>query len=242
VKGVGETGRRVVARLCPSSKEEAMRHLMMVPALAVLLVGPVWAQAGNPAGMLPGSGQVAPGVPAPHQPNAQDRLFVDQASIGGMAEVELGRLAERKAETAAVKAFAQRMIEDHTKANDQLMSLAKQANTPPAGSLDEEHQGVRANLEKLSGRPFDLAYIDGQIQDHQKTAQLLEWEIGSGQDPALKKFASEALPTVLQHLRLAQDLKTQLTGGGPQGVSTSATGGGGASAPQGVGAPSGIKR
>ena len=72
-----------------------MRHLMMVSALAVLLAGPVWAQAGNPAGMLPGSGQVAPGVPAPHQPNAQDRLFVDQASIGGMAEVELGRLAER---------------------------------------------------------------------------------------------------------------------------------------------------
>ena len=101
---------------------------------------------------------------------------------------------------------------------------------------------MRANLEKLSGRPFDLAYMDSQIQDHQKTAQLLEWEIGSGQDPALKKFASEALPTVLQHLRLAQDLKAQLTGGGPQGVSASATRGSGASAPQGAGAPAGAKR
>ena len=142
-----------------------------------------------------------------------------------------------KAADALVEHIARLVIE-----GQQLMSLAKQANTPPAGSLDEEHQGVRANLEKLSGRPFDLAYIDGQIQDHQKTAQLLEWEIGSGQDPALKKFASEALPTVLQHLRLAQDLKTQLTGGGPQGVSASATGGSGALAPPGAGAPSGIKR
>jgi putative membrane protein len=219
-----------------------MRYLMTVSAFAVLLAGPVWAQTGNPAGMLPGSPQVAPGAPTPHQPNPQDRLFVDQASIGGMAEVELGRLAEQKSQNAAIKDFARRMVQDHTKANDQLTSLAKQASTPPAGSLDEEHQGVRANLEKLSGRQFDLAYIDGQIQDHQKTAQLLEWEIGSGQDAALKMFASEALPTVLQHLRLAQDLKAQLTGAGPQGVSASATGGSGASAPQGVGAPAGAKR
>jgi len=219
-----------------------MRHLMTVSALAILLAGPVWAQTGNPAGMLPGSPQVAPGVPTPHQPNPQDRLFVDQASIGGMAEVELGRLVERKGQNAAIKDFARRMIEDHSKANDQLTSLAKQANTPAAGSLDEEHQGVRANLEKLSGRPFDLAYMDSQIQDHQKTAQLLEWEIGSGQDLALKKFGSEALPTVLQHLRLAQDLKAQLTDGGPQGVSASATRGGGASAPPGAGAPAGARR
>jgi putative membrane protein len=194
-----------------------MRHLMTVSACAAVLAGPVWAQTGNPAGMLPGSPRVAPGTPALHQPNPQDRLFVDQASIGGMAEVELGRLAERKGESAAVKEFARRMVQDHTKANEELMSLARQADTPPAGSLDAEHQGVRANLEKLGGRQFNLAYVDGQVQDHQKSAQLLEWEIGSGQDPALKKFASAALPTVLQHLRLAQDLKTQLTGAGAQG-------------------------
>jgi len=211
-----------------------MRRLMPVSAFAILLAGPVWAQTGNPAGMSPGSPQIAPGVPAPHQPNQQDRLFVDQASIGGMAEVELGRLAERKSQNAAIKDFARRMVQDHTKAGDQLMSLAKQANTPPAGSLDDEHQGVRADLDKLSGHQFDLAYIDGQVQDHQKTAQLLEWEIGSGQDASLKKFASEALPTVLQHLQIAQDLKAQLTGGGPQGVSASAPGRSDGPAPAGA--------
>src|SRR3954452_22720771 len=124
-----------------------MRHLMTVSALAILLASPIWAQTGNPASVLPGSPQVAPGVPAPHQPNAQDRLFVDQASIGGMAEVELGKLAERKSQNTAVKDFARRMIQDHTKANNQLVSLAKRADTPLGSSLDDEHQGVRATLE-----------------------------------------------------------------------------------------------
>jgi len=196
--------------------------MMVSSAFAILLAGPVGAQTGNPAGNLPGTPQIAPGVPAPHQPNQQDRLFVDQASIGGMAEVELGKLVERKSQNTAVKDFARRMIQDHTKANNQLVSLAKQADTPLGSSLDDEHQGVRATLEKLDGHQFDLAYIDGQVQDHQKTAQLLEWEIGSGQDMSLKRFASETLPTVLHHLQMAQDLRAQLTAGGSQGVSAGA--------------------
>lgn len=200
-----------------------MPRLMMVSsAVAVLLAGPVGAQIGNPAGNAPGTPQMTPGVPAPHQPNQQDRLFVEQASTGGMAEVELGKLAERKSQDPAVKGFAQRMIQDHTKANNQLISLAKQAGTPLGSSLDAEHEGVRATLEKLDGHQFDVAYVDGQVQDHQKTAQLLEWEIGSGQDMALKRFASETLPTVLQHLQMAQDLRAQLAAGGAQGISAGA--------------------
>jgi putative membrane protein len=101
------------------------------------------------------------------------------------------------------------------------MSLARQDNIALSSTLDAEHQAARANLEKLSGAPFDLAYIDGQVQDHQKTAQLLEWEIGSGQDPAFKMLAAEILPTVFDHLQKAQDLKSRLTGTGPQGVSAS---------------------
>src|SRR3954464_8645773 len=127
-----------------------------------------------------------------------------------MAEVELRRLAERKGEKTGVKAFARRMIEHTTKANERLRSLAKQANTPPAGSLDEEHQGVRANLEKLSGRQFELAYVDTGKGDHQKTGHWLEWAARGGQDPALKKFAWSELPTVLEHLRLSELLPPRL--------------------------------
>ncbi|TIT42294.1 MAG: DUF4142 domain-containing protein, partial [Mesorhizobium sp.] len=73
-----------------------------------------------------------------------------------------------------------------------------------------EHERQRAELEKLYGAKFDIAYISGQITDHQKTVQLLEWEIGSGQDADLQHFASETLPTVLDHLQLARDIKAEL--------------------------------
>ena len=184
--------------------------------LAVLLAAPASAQIGNPAGMAPGTPQSAPGVPAPHQPNQQDRLFVQEAAIGGMAEVDSGKMAEQKGQSSAVKDFGRRMVEDHSKANDRLSALAKAASVPLPGDLDPEHQTMRAELEKLSGAPFDRAYIEGQVQDHQKTVQLLEWEIGSGQDAELKQFASETLPIVLQHLQLAQSVAAQLAAGPPQ--------------------------
>jgi putative membrane protein len=75
----------------------------------------------------------------------------------------------------------------------------------------------------MSGSNFDHAYLHGQIVEHQKTVQLLEWEINSGQDAGIKRFASEALPTVLQHLQMAQDLMTQITGQALQGAAPGAT-------------------
>ena len=91
------------------------------------------------------------------------------------------------------------------------MQLAQAANLPQPGEPDEEHKTMRSQLEKLSGADFDLAYIRGQVADHQKTAQLLEWEIGFGQDPQLKAFASEILPVVLRHLQMAANIELQLT-------------------------------
>ena len=78
------------------------------------------------------------------------------------------------------------------------------------GDLDEEHKAMRAELDKLSGADFDVAYIRGQVAGHQKTAQLFEWEIGSGQDPQLKNFASQVLPVVLRHLQTAMAIQSQL--------------------------------
>ncbi len=69
---------------------------------------------------------------------------------------------------------------------------------------------MRAKLESASGVQFDLAYIQGQIIDHQKTAQLLEYEIGSGENAELKDFASDLLPTVLDHLRVAQEIASEI--------------------------------
>jgi putative membrane protein len=190
-----------------------MRLLATVSIFALLAAAPALAQtgAGNPATMAPGTAQSAPGMPAPNQPNQNDRLFVYETSIGGAAEVEFGHLAEQKGRSQAVKDFSHQMVTDHGKANQELMQLAQAANIPQPGQLDEEHKAIQAQLEKLGGAEFDLAYIRGQIGDHQKTAQLFEWEIGSGQDPQLKAFASNVLPIVLRHLQMAENIEAQLT-------------------------------
>ena len=190
-----------------------MRLLAAASFIAVSAAQPCLAQpaTGNPATMAPGTPQSVPGMPAPNQPNQNDRLFVYEATIGGKAEVEFGQLAEQKGRAQAVKDFGHQMVTDHGKANQQLMQLAQAANIPQPGQLDEEHKAMRAQLDKLGGAEFDLAYIRGQVGDHQKTAQLFEWEIGFGQDPQLKGFASQILPIVLRHLEMARAVEYQLT-------------------------------
>lgn len=198
------------------------RVLTAAVAMAALFAFPAAAQTGtqtgvgNPAGTPPGTPQAAPGVPAPHQPNQADRSFVRAATIGGMAEVELGKLAEQKGHSDAVKSFGQRMVQDHTKANNRLAALAKAADIPQPDALDDEHRAMRDQLTNFSGERFDQAYMRGQMTDHQKTAQLLEYEIGSGQDTALKSFASETLPIILDHLHMAQDILARMTGAAQQ--------------------------
>jgi putative membrane protein len=111
-----------------------------------------------------------------------------------------------------VQDFGRRMVEDYGKANERLISIAKEAGILVPDELDQEHKAMRDRLLAMTGTEFDLAYIGGQVADHQKTAQLLEHEIGSGQQVDLKNFAAETLPVVLQHLRSAQELQAEMTG------------------------------
>lgn len=186
-----------------------MRHVAIALGLALLPAAAV-AQIGNPAGMAPDTRMEAPGKPAPNQTNYQDRLFAHLASSGGMAEVEFGRLAAEKAANTRVKEFAQRMVEDHGKANDTLKGLADKSKIPLPDELGPDHQKQRAELEKLEGAAFDLAYMQGQVVEHQKTVQLLAWEIDSGQDAEIQRFAAATLPTVMRHLEMARDLVAEL--------------------------------
>jgi putative membrane protein len=195
-----------------------MRRLLTTSAMAVLLASPVSAQIGNPAGVEPGTPQSGPGMPAPGYPNTQDRLFARLVAAGGIAEVDFAKLAEQKAQKAEVKEFARQMAQDHSKANAQLEELAKQARLPLPNELDPDHKAMRADLEKLSGGQFDAAYMRGQVVDHQKTALLMQWEIAFGQDGDIQRFAAQNLPTILQHLQMAQNLMSELTGQTPQGA------------------------
>lgn len=195
-----------------------MRVIALAAALITLTAPPVAAQIGNPAGMTATTPQTEPGTPAPHQPNAQDHLFFHLAATGGMAEVGAARTAEKKATHAAVKEFARRMAQDHTKANEQLTPLAKAARVTLPEALDPDHRAQSAELDRLTGASFDLAYMQQQLVEHQKTATILEWEIGSGQDAELQRYAAQNLPIVLEHLEKAQTIVAQLTKAGPQGL------------------------
>ncbi|MGO4839319.1 DUF4142 domain-containing protein, partial [Rhizobiaceae sp. 2RAB30] len=126
--------------------------LVLSPALAS-------AQIGNPAGLAPDTTMEKPGVPAPNQTNYQDRLFAQLVTAGGMAEVDLGKFAADKTDHDGVKAFANRMVRDHGKANEQLKSVADKSKIPLPRAVDADHQKIRSDLEKLDGAEFNLAYM-----------------------------------------------------------------------------------
>ncbi|MGK9055629.1 DUF4142 domain-containing protein [Neorhizobium petrolearium] len=188
------------------------RHIVTIGGSILLSAGTAYAQIGNPAGMGADTRMTGPGSPAPHQTNNQDRLFAQLLAAGGLAEVELGRMAGGKAKAEAVKQFADMMVRDHTDANARIKELADAAKIPLPAELDGDHRVVRDRLEKLSDEAFDAAYIKAQIVDHQKTAQLLAWEISFGEDGDMQRQAAAMLPVVLDHLRRAQEINAMLTG------------------------------
>jgi putative membrane protein len=170
------------------------------------------AQSANPAGAAPDTPNIETGHPPAAHANTADQLFIKELSLGGMAEVQFGKLAAQKAQNPHVKEFARRMADDHGKANERLAPLAKAADVPLRKDFDLDHRVMRDELDKLTGAAFETAYIRGQVREHQKTAQLLEWEIGSGQDARVRTYAMQTLPTVMDHLSHAQALQAELTG------------------------------
>ena len=183
---------------------------------ASLLSAAAYAQEfGNPAGLSPDTPGLETAKPAADHSNTQDKLFLRQAALGNQAEVELGQLAHKKAASQPVRDFAQHMMDDHSKSGDRLRKLGRGANPNLPKELDPEHQSVRAKLERASGKDFDIAYIGSMIQDHQRTANLLQWEISNGQNEALKKYAADALPDVMEHLEKATQQYAMLTSGAP---------------------------
>jgi putative membrane protein len=145
---------------------------------------------------------------------AGDQTFVKKAAIGGMAEVELGTLAKDKASSDQVKQFAQRMVDDHGKANDELKTLAQNKNITLPTELDAKHKAVRDRLSKLSGAQFDKAYMQAMLKDHREDVSEFRSESRSAKDPDVKAFAAKTLPTLEDHLKLAQqDSKAVATSG-----------------------------
>jgi putative membrane protein len=146
-----------------------------------------------------------------------DKKFAKDAVLGAMTEVELGKLAAQKASRQDVKDFGQKMVDDHTKANEQLKQIASQENIPIADSLDSKHQARIDKLAKLSGEDFDKAYVKDQLKDHQTDVKEFNAEAQNGTDPNVKAFAANTLPTLQQHLELVKSLNKAEKEAGKQG-------------------------
>jgi putative membrane protein len=131
--------------------------------------------------------------------------FIMDAAKGGMAEVELGQLAADKAASDDVKKFGQRMVSDHTKANDELKSLAQSKSITLPTEVDAKDKATHDRLAKLSGAAFDRAYMQHMLADHRKDVNEFKKESTSGKDSDVKAWASKTLPTLEEHLKMAQD-------------------------------------
>lgn len=133
-----------------------------------------------------------------------DETFVKKAAMGGMAEVDLGKLAADKATSDDVKKFGQRMADDHSKANDELKTLAQNKQITLPTEPDPHAKALHDKLAKLSGAAFDRAYMQAMVADHKKDVNEFRMEAKSGKDADVKGWAAKTLPTLEEHLRLAQ--------------------------------------
>lgn len=159
---------------------------------------------GNPAGLSPDTPGVEGGGPAANHANNQDKLFVRQAALGNRAEVELGKQAASKSGSQAIDAYANRMQKEHASSGERLLKAGKPAKVDVPRDLDAEHQRKRDELAKLTGADYDKAYLTAQIQEHQKTANLLLWHLSYGQNAELIRYSADTLPIVLDHLEHAK--------------------------------------
>lgn len=134
-----------------------------------------------------------------------DRKFMEKAAQGGLAEVQLGKLAADKASSPEVKRFGQRMVDDHGKANDQLKQLATSKGVNLPSELDRSTRREMDRLTKLSGAAFDREYMQHMVSDHKKDVSEFKSVAKRAKDADLRQFAASTLPTLEQHLSLAQE-------------------------------------
>jgi putative membrane protein len=143
---------------------------------------------------------------------SKDHKFVCEALIGGQNEITLSQVAVQKASDPSVKDFAQRMVQDHQKANDELIKLAtdKGAMIPEAATKKSEK--LAEHLQNLSGAEFDRAYIKDMVNDHKKVVKMFQKEVEHADDGDLKSWTARTLPTLEDHLRMALNIEGALNG------------------------------
>jgi len=139
-----------------------------------------------------------------------DPDFVNEAAIGGMSEVELGKMASTKAANAEVKKFGQMMVTDHTNANNELKALAAKKGWKLPTDVDSNHKATADDLRNRVGADFDKAYVEEMVDDHETDVKAFEDKAKNATDPDLKAFAEKTLPTLRKHLDAIKAIQAKM--------------------------------
>jgi putative membrane protein len=198
---------------------------LLTVGILTLLTGSVWGQAAPSGSSMPQAPRTSqqPGTLGSERtpglnpnasdtpsvdPIAADKDFVREAAQGSAAEVALGRMAQEKGSSDAVKEFGKRMVDDHSKAEEELRQVAQMAKLDVRSDMPKKAKKAQDKLSKLSGADFDRAYAKMMVSDHKEDIKAFEREAHSGAVPAVKDFAAKTLPTLQEHLKLAEQLET----------------------------------
>jgi putative membrane protein len=144
--------------------------------------------------------------------NTTDTDFARKAALSGMKEVQVSQHAASSAANSEVKEFANQLVRDHTNANEKLKAAAATMNVELPADLDAEHRSQAERLTAMTGPGLDRGYVEHMAESHRKSVALFETESQNGSG-ALREFATATLPTLREHLRMAQDLQGRLTTG-----------------------------
>lgn len=183
-------------------------QLAAASVVALIVAAPAWAQTGTTSPGAAGQTTAPSGGASLSQ---QDRQFMNDAAAGGLAEVELGKIAEQKATDPAVREYGRWMVTDHTLANHMLQQVAQNLGVQVPNQLNAHYQQTEQRLSGLSGTQFDRQYIQEMVTEHQQDVPMFQKMAQSAQAPQLKAFAQEVTPVLQQHLAEAQEL----AGSGP---------------------------
>jgi putative membrane protein len=193
-------------------KKYAIKSRLAVIGLAAILAGTVACGSSNtekanaPAANPP----AATPPPATAALTSQDKDFMSNAAKAGYDEIQLAQLALKKSKNESVRDFAQKIITDHTKANEDLAKIATKKNVTLPDSTTMGAKGTEAKLKMLSGRHFDQSFVKGMVDDHQDAISKFDTEATQGSDPDVKEFASSTQSTLKDHLSAAQELANKL--------------------------------
>lgn len=139
-----------------------------------------------------------------------DKEFLEKASQGNVAEVEMAKLALKKSQNAEVRAFAQRMIKDHQMLGKKMAPLMANAGVKPSYSLNTEHQELFNKLNGLSGTDFDKQYVEAMDKDHHEDLKDFQDEVSSTEVPALKTAVASGEKVIAAHTEMVDKLADKM--------------------------------